>query len=95
MARLKFKIDSMMTPTIQRNFPSDPKYAANHWICLDCVEPPVSGSVPGSGYTRVDTQSHVTVCRAHVDLRYGKDLTQDRDIVEYFASVIERWQNRN
>ena len=36
-----------------------------------------------------DTQSHVMICSGYAVLREGKDLSQDKDMVEYFQNVIK------
>ena len=85
-ARLRFKIRSKMTPTIQMNFKNDPVYKANLWTCLGCAR---------SKNTVVDlackdTQAHVLACEGYEDLREGKNLDDDKDLVEYFSAVIRR-----
>ena len=37
-----------------------------------------------------DSQLHVLVCGAYGDLRVGKDLEKDSDMVEYFREVVRR-----
>ena len=64
-----------MTPTIQMNFPSDAGFARDMWTCSGC-------STPG-------VQSHVMICSGYAVLREGKDLSQDKDMVEYFQNVIK------
>ena len=85
-ARLRFKIRAKMTPTIQMNFKNDPKFKANMWTCLGCD----SRSEDGTNLGCPDTQAHVLLCRGYSDLRDGKNLENDRDLVEYFAAVIRR-----
>ena len=74
-ARLRFSIKSKMTKTIQMNFKGDPKYSKNLWKCQDCHTP--------------DTQEHVVRCPTYQQLRVGKDLGKDKDLVDYFRKVIE------
>ena len=38
----------------------------------------------------VDTQAHAMKCPAYADLRVGKDMSNDRDLVNFFRKVIER-----
>ena len=38
----------------------------------------------------MDTQSHVKVCIAYENLREGKDLDKDKDLVDYFAAVLRQ-----
>ena len=37
-----------------------------------------------------DSQSHVLLCPAFSDLRENMDLEDDRELVEFFKSVVER-----
>ena len=85
-ARLRFKIRAKMTPTVQMNFKNDPAYKANMWTCLGCTRAKNSLVDPGSK----DTQAHVLVCNGYVDLREGKNLNDDKDLVDYFSAVINR-----
>ena len=36
-----------------------------------------------------DTQCHVMVCPGYQEFRENRDLSQDKDIVEYFKKVIK------
>ena len=81
-ARLRFKIDCGMTPTIKMNFQSDQQHVRDLWTCPGCSEP---GDVMGSR----DTQRHVMVCPGYQEFREDKDLSQDKDIVDYFKQVIK------
>ena len=38
----------------------------------------------------VDTQAHAMECLAYADLRDGKDMNSDRDLVNFFRKVMER-----
>ena len=80
-ARLRFKIRAKMTPTIQMNFKSDKAFKANNWICLGCDS------------SNLDTQAHVLICSGYTDLRDGKNLEIDKDLVDYFSAVIRRRMN--
>ena len=88
-ARLRFKIRSKMTPTIQMNFKNDPKFKANMWTCLGCDNRAEDSTNLGCR----DTQAHVLACGGYSDLRDGKNLENDKDLVEYFAAVIRRRMN--
>ena len=66
-----------MTPSIKMNFKSDKAFSHNLWACEGC-----------NGY--VDTQSHVKVCIAYKNLREGKNLDKDKDLVDYFAAVLRQ-----
>ena len=76
-----------MTPTIRMNFASDAEFASKLWSCPGCSE-------DKSVYSKVegfrDTQSHVMVCAGYSDLREGKDLNTDKDLVKYFQMVIKK-----
>ena len=76
-----------MAPNIKFNTPSDPQYTRALWTCFDCADPqdPV-----GSGL--IDCQAHVLVCSAHADIRAEADLSDDKQLVNYFRSVIRRRQ---
>ena len=67
-------------PYIKMNFPSDKWYASDSWSCDNCkltnVEKPK------------DTQEHVLVCSADENLRQGKNLSEDKDLVDYFRQVL-------
>ena len=73
-ARLKFRLRSFMTKTIKMNFPSDETYKSQLWKCVHC--------------DKIDTQSHITLCKAYEHLRLGKDLNNDKELVTYFKQVI-------
>ena len=85
-ARLRFKIRSKMTPTIQMNFKNDPVYKANLWTCLGCARSKDTAVDPACK----DTQAHVLACEGYEDLREGKNFDDDKDLVEYFSAVIRR-----
>ena len=71
-----------MTPSIKMNFQSDKAFSSSLWACEGCRD------IQGHGY--VDTQSHVKVCIAYENLREGKDLDKDKDLVDYFAAVLRQ-----
>ena len=76
-----------MTPTVQMNFMSDPKFASNLWACVGCESVSQSGKI----VRNMDSQSHILSCPGYADLRLDKDLSQD--LVEYFSLVIKRRQD--
>ena len=57
------------------NFMNDPAYKAEMWRCNSCE-------------TCIDSQSHILYCPAYKELREGKSLTSDEDIVNYFREVM-------
>ena len=77
-ARLRFKIRTKMTPTVQMNFKSDKKFASQEWKCVGCTD------------GRSDTQSHIIHCDGYADIRNGKNLENDQDLVDFFSAVIKR-----
>ena len=79
-SRLKFKLVSKMFPCIKMNFPSDKRYASNLRSCDSCVIPGEEGPS--------DSQEHVLVCIAYDNFRQGKNLSDDKDLVEYFKQVL-------
>ena len=87
-ARMKFKINACMTPTIQMNFPSDVEFASNLWTCSGCAGSDMGDEVVGCR----DTQQHVMICPGYAQLREDKNLDNDRDLVHYFAQVIKNRQ---
>ena len=74
-ARLRFAIRCNMTISVKMNYKGISKYAESKWQCDNCHLP--------------DTQDHIMVCDAYRSLSVGKDLTKDRDIVDYFRNVIK------
>ena len=87
-ARIRFKIRAQMTPTIQMNFKNDPAFKANLWTCSGC-NPRTKHTVTEQTRTD-DTQSHVLICDSYADLRKDKDLSDDKDLVDFFVAVISR-----
>ena len=74
-ARLQFALRSKMTKSVQMNFKGEPKYIRNGWKCQDCDIP--------------DTQDHILRCPCYQQLRVGKILDSDKDLVQYFRKVIQ------
>ena len=73
-ARLKFRIRTKMVEKIAFNFSSDPIHVNMLWQCTHCDS--------------MDSQSHVLTCAGYRQLREGKDLGNDNDLVSYFRDVI-------
>ena len=73
-ARLRFKIQTYMTPTVRMNFRNDAKYKLHGWLCPNCKN--------------IDTQEHVLHCYAYSHLREHKTLENDNDLVSYVSQVI-------
>ena len=74
-ARIKFKWRTQMI-NCKFNFKSDPINSAQLWRCDSCQ-------------SSIDTQDHILWCPAYVNLREGKTLESDEDLVEYFSSVMK------
>ena len=71
-----------MTPTVKMNFQSEIKFSKNLWVCEACK--------PLNGFGFRDTQEHVMVCSAYTKFREGRNLQKDKDLVDYFACVLEQ-----
>ena len=80
-ARVKFRTRCYMTE-LAFNFRNKPEYANNCWMCQSC-------------FMAVDTFSHVKWCVAHEDLREGRDLSRDKDLVCYISEVMNRRQKKD
>ena len=81
-ARLRFKIESKMTPTIRMNFQSDSEFSRLLWACPGC-------SIPGDvTHGARDTQTHVLICDSYAKFREGRNLNVDEDLVSFFKAVI-------
>jgi hypothetical protein len=74
-ARMNFSLRSRMFKC-KMNYLNTPKYRAEMWSCDSCQ-------------TCIDSQSHILYCPAYQQLREGKSLTSDQDIVSYFKEVLE------
>ena len=83
---MRFKIKSLMTPTVRMNFPSDPGYTLDLWRCVGC-----SSDGDPIGYR--DTQRHIIACHGYAALRQEKDMNDDRDLVIFFQQVIKQRQD--
>ena len=71
------------------NFPSDVKFAHKLWTCSGCSESYSGGEVVGCR----DTQQHIMICAGYAQLRHGRDLNKDNNLVEYFSKVIKKRQD--
>ena len=74
-ARTNFSIRSLMYRA-KFNYRSDPKNADELWKCSSCM----------SGH--IESQSHILHCEAYSELREGKDLKSDDDLVQYMKNVL-------
>ena len=72
--RIHFLLRSRMF-SCKMNFLNDPKFKADMWRCDSCEK-------------CIDSQSHILYCPAYIQLREGKSLSSDQDIVDYFKEVL-------
>ena len=75
-ARTMFKYRAKMTHYIKWNFKNDPQYRKELWKCSSCK-------------SNIDTQSHLLWCESYKELREGKDLNSDKDLVTYIIEVLK------
>ena len=52
------------------------KYEREMWLCDSCC-------------SAIESQSHILFCPAYAELRSGKDLKEDKDLIEYVRKVME------
>ena len=74
-ARTKFKMRTEML-NFKFNYKSDYENIANLWKCDSCQ-------------IAIETQNHILWCPSYSELREGKDLNNDVDVIEYFQKVIK------
>ena len=74
-ARINFKIRTEML-NFKFNYKSDPKNSACLWNCDSCQ-------------SAIETQDHILWCPSYSELREGKNLKSDKDIIEYFDKVLK------
>ena len=60
---------------IKFNFKNTPAYSNTNWRCDSCEK-------------AIDTQSHILWCPAYSELRIGKDINSDDDLMEYIEKVM-------
>ena len=72
--RVKFKLRTHMF-NVKWNYKSDPKYSRDLWRCDSCQ-------------SSIETQDHILWCPAYVDLRSGKDIKNDKDLINYMKNVL-------
>ena len=73
-ARLKFALQAKMLRSVKMNFKGVKEYANCNWECDTCNVP--------------DTQEHLFECKAYSNLRNGKDLRNDKEIVDYVRQIV-------
>ena len=70
-----------MVRTVKMNFSRDNKYMADLWCCWHCPY--------------VDSQVHIQICPAYQQFREGKDMNNDKDLVEFYRKVIKMRDDNN
>ena len=73
-ARTMFRIRTLMMPS-KLNMKNRKKFAESLWKCDQC--------------RRMDSQSHILWCPFFAPLREGKNIEDDKDLVEYFDKVFK------
>ena len=73
-ARTMFRIRSKMVD-VKFNYKNDYRYSHELWKCEGCK-------------SAVETQSHIMYCPAFANLREGKNIDSDLDLVQYFNQVM-------
>ena len=74
-ARTFFKYRSQIFD-FKFNYKNNPQHSKELWKCDSCQ-------------SAIETQDHILWCPAYVALREGKSLKSDKDLVEYFVSVMK------
>ena len=73
-ARLKFKFRSKMLD-VKMNYSHDPVFSKDLWKCDSCER-------------SIDTQNHILWCPAYSEIREGKSLNNDEDLISYLKKVM-------
>ena len=73
-SRLMYRIRSKTTGA-KMNQKSDEDYSNELWKCEDCGN--------------VDTQSHILWCPSYAPLREDKNISEEKDLVDYFREVFK------
>ena len=74
-ARILFKYRSKMLD-FKFNYKNDVIYSKEMWSCDSCQ-------------SAIESQDHILWCPAYVDLREGKSINEDKDLIAYFAAVMK------
>ena len=61
---------------VKFNYKNNPVNRATLWQCDSCQ-------------SAIDTQSHILWCPAYSELRWGKDISNDKHLIDYVRKVIE------
>ena len=73
--RLKFRLETKMVDA-KFNFKNKKNYARELWQCDSCEN-------------AIESQSHLLWCPAYQQLREGKDLKNDKHLINYIKKVLE------
>jgi len=79
--RMMFRIRTKMVPA-KFNFKNMKNYRQELWRCDSCQ-------------TSIDSQSHILWCPAYQQIRTGKNLSSDKDLVEYMKKVMKIREAKN
>ena len=80
--RMLFRIRTRMID-LKANFKNKPTFRNDGWVCEGCRK-------------EVETSGHVMSCQAYDLVRQGKDLSDDKDLVQFFKEVMKiRMKNMN
>ena len=58
------------------NYKNNPSHSKDLWKCDSCQ-------------SAIETQDHILWCPAYHELREGKSIENDKDLVEYFSKVMK------
>ena len=83
-----------MCPNIASNFTQDPRFRAINYLCVGCSVRNQGDSVSESLSEQLnicrDSVCHLVRCPAHTDLRLNLNLREQKDMLTYIQSVIDR-----
>ena len=74
-ARTKFKIRTEML-NVKFNYKHMPQNEKSLWLCDSCQ-------------ISIESQSHIMWCPAYSELRAGKNINDDKDLIEYVKKVLK------
>ena len=80
-ARLKYRERYFMLKECKLNFPNDPEYKRQEFVCNFCPS--------------ISSQHHLKVCKEYEDFRKHRDLDQDEDLVHYLVDVMNHRQEHD
>ena len=74
-ARTNFKLRTEML-NVKFNYKHMPQNEKSLWVCDSCK-------------ISIESQSHIMWCPAYSELRAGKDINNDNDLIEYVQKVMK------